>query len=140
MINARLLTRSLCNASQCTCIHTKLPQPHEASERLLNVAAASTMHAARWSALTALGAVGGSCGQMCEYDAMIHDVYDCIIIICPHSINTGRVAVCGGHGRLQTKRDYVLNIHEPYTHRTRAYPTRGGRGPAWRLRAADFLL
>ena len=62
MINARLLTRSVCEASQC--IHTKLPQPHEASERPLSVAAASTMHAARWSALTALGAVGGSCGQM----------------------------------------------------------------------------
>lgn len=44
MINARLLTRSVCEASQC--IHTKLPQPHEASERAWSVAVASTMHAA----------------------------------------------------------------------------------------------
>ena len=31
--------------------HTKLLRPHEASERPLSVAAASTMHAAPWSAL-----------------------------------------------------------------------------------------
>ena len=39
---------------------------------------------------------------------MTHDFCECIIIICPYSINTDRVAVCGGHGRLQTKRDYVF--------------------------------
>jgi len=44
-LNARLLTRSICEASQC--IHIKLPQPHEASERAWSVAVASTMHAAR---------------------------------------------------------------------------------------------
>ena len=103
MINARLLTRSVCEASQC--IHTKLPQPHEASERAWSVAVGSTMHAARWSALTALGAVGGSCGQM---RVMTHDFCDCIITIYRYIISTDHAAMCGGHGRLQTKRDYVF--------------------------------
>ena len=42
-------------------------------------------------------------------------------------INTDRVAVCGGHGRLQTKRDYVLNIHEPYSQNERGARVRCAR-------------
>jgi len=64
MINARLLTRSVCEASQC--IHTKLPQPHEASERAWSVAVASTMHAARWSALTRPGVLWVAPVAKCE--------------------------------------------------------------------------
>ena len=103
MINARLLTRSVCEASQC--IHAKLPQPPEASERAWSVAVASTMHAARWSALTALGAVGGSCGQM---RVMTHDFCKCIIISCPYIISTDLVVMCGGHGKINTKQNYVF--------------------------------
>ena len=47
---------------------------------------------------------------------MTHEFCDCIIIIYPYIINTDRVVMCGGHGKLQTKRNNTfLNIHEPTT-------------------------
>ena len=39
---------------------------------------------------------------------MTHGFYDCIIIICPLTISTDRVVMSGGHGKLQTKRNYVF--------------------------------
>ena len=69
MIKARAFATSACKTLQC--IRTKLPQQYEASERALSVAVAPTMHAAQWSALTALGAVGDSCGQMRAMNARV---------------------------------------------------------------------
>ena len=40
------------------------------------------MHAAQWSALTALGTVGGSCGQI---SVMAHNFCEFVIIICSYS-------------------------------------------------------
>ena len=117
MINARLWTRSVCEASQY--IHTKLPQPYEVSERALSVAVASTMHAARWSALTALGAVGDSCGQIRAMNARVCELKGGgplgpmqVLVVEPRS--RFRRSILG-----LRKRGYAfLKIHVPYTHTT----------------------
>jgi len=39
---------------------------------------------------------------------MTHGFCECIIIIFPYSISTGCMAMCGGHGKLNTKQNYVF--------------------------------
>ena len=56
------------------------------------------MHAVRWSALTALGAAGGSWWPNVSDDR--DEFCDCIIIIYPYIINTDHVVMCDGHGQL----------------------------------------
>ena len=63
------------------------------------------MHAALWSALTALSLWVAPVSLLWpNVSRMTHEFCECIIIICPYSISisTDRGIMCSGHGKLES--------------------------------------